>query len=108
MTEFLLENGVGKLDLVELDTDMISILKNRKDTDWKSVSERIFINHIDVLQFASKDTQYSVIANIPYYITSPILFHFLYPWLEKKNFAIPESMVILMQKEVGEKILAKK
>ena len=46
---------------------------------------------------------YSVIANIPYYITSPILFRFLHE-LENK----PEEMVILMQKEVGDKILRKK
>jgi 16S rRNA A1518/A1519 N6-dimethyltransferase RsmA/KsgA/DIM1 with predicted DNA glycosylase/AP lyase activity len=38
---------------------------------------------------------YSVIANIPYYITSPILFRFLY---ELSN--TPKEMVIMMQKEV--------
>jgi len=43
---------------------------------------------------------YSVIANIPYYITSPILRHFLYN--VENN---PEEMVILMQKEVAEKII---
>ena len=43
---------------------------------------------------------YSVIANIPYYITSPILRHFLY------NVKYhPENMVILMQQEVAEKIM---
>jgi len=47
-----------------------------------------------------KEYTYSVIANIPYYITSPILRHFLYN-LEKK----PEKMVILMQKDVWEKII---
>jgi 16S rRNA (adenine1518-N6/adenine1519-N6)-dimethyltransferase len=41
-----------------------------------------------------------VIANIPYYITSPILFYFLY---ELAN--APDAMVIMMQEEVGEKIL---
>jgi len=51
----------------------------------------------------SEISPYSVIANIPYYITSPILFRFLHE-LENK----PEEMVILMQKEVGEKILGAK
>lgn len=46
---------------------------------------------------------YSVVANIPYYITSPILFRFLHE-LENK----PDEMVILMQKEVGDKICEKK
>jgi 16S rRNA (adenine1518-N6/adenine1519-N6)-dimethyltransferase len=48
-------------------------------------------------------SQFSIIANIPYYITSPILFRFLHE-LENK----PEEMVILMQKEVGDKICEKK
>ncbi|MDD5197802.1 MAG: rRNA adenine dimethyltransferase family protein [Candidatus Gracilibacteria bacterium] len=51
----------------------------------------------------SEISPYSVIANIPYYITSPILFRFLHE-LENK----PEEMVILMQKEVGDKICRKK
>lgn len=48
-------------------------------------------------------TVYSIIANIPYYITSPILFRFLHELNAK-----PEEMVILMQKEVGDKICVKK
>ncbi len=59
------------------------------------------IHHQDVLQFVPTFDEYSVIANIPYYITSPILFHFLYTSI----FTPPESMVIMMQEEVGEKIL---
>ncbi len=39
----------------------------------------ITIHHQDVLTFSPPYDEYSVIANIPYYITSPILFHFLYP-----------------------------
>lgn len=63
-----------------------------------------------------------MIANIPYYITSPILFHFLYPKslpligevggsnippapLDKWGFNPPAEMTIMMQEEVGEKIL---
>ncbi len=58
------------------------------------------IYHQDVLKFTPAYEAYSVIANIPYYITSPILFHFLYDLPHA-----PENMVIMMQKEVGEKIL---
>ena len=59
------------------------------------------ITNIDVLKFEpSTDQKYSVIANIPYYITSPILHHFLYS-VETS----PEKMVILMQKDVADKIL---
>jgi 16S rRNA (adenine1518-N6/adenine1519-N6)-dimethyltransferase len=67
----------------------------------KKYTENITILHQDVLQFAPAYEQYSVIANIPYYITSPILSHFLYA----SDFTPPESMIIMMQEEVGEKIL---
>jgi 16S rRNA (adenine1518-N6/adenine1519-N6)-dimethyltransferase len=60
----------------------------------------IAIHHEDVLQYIPPYDTYSVIANIPYYITSPILFHFLYSIANP-----PEEMVIMMQEEVGEKIL---
>ncbi|USN59452.1 MAG: hypothetical protein H6767_03955 [Candidatus Peribacteria bacterium] len=44
---------------------------------------------------------YSVIANIPYYITSPILRHFLY-----EVSTSPQEMAIMMQEDVGRKILS--
>ena len=68
---------------------MISILEE------KYTEPNTQIHHIDVLQFVPPYQEYSVIANIPYYITSPILFHFLYD-IEKK----PQEMVIMMQEEV--------
>lgn len=94
LTDYLIEQKPATLTLVELDTDMINILE-------KKYSSPITILHQDVLQFVPTFDEYSVIANIPYYITSPILFHFLYA----SSFIPPESMVIMMQEEVGEKIL---
>ena len=43
---------------------------------------------------------YKVVANIPYYITSPILRHFLEASLK------PSLIVVMVQKEVGEAIVA--
>jgi 16S rRNA (adenine1518-N6/adenine1519-N6)-dimethyltransferase len=57
------------------------------------------IRQQDVLTFSPQFDSYSVIANIPYYITSPILFHFLY---EVENR--PDEMIILLQRDVGDKI----
>lgn len=57
---------------------------------------------MDVLKYEPKFSDYRVIANIPYYITSPILDRFLYELPIR-----PEAMVILMQKEVAERIVAK-
>lgn len=94
LTDYILKKTPTSLDLVELDIDMIHILQ------WKYGPSELTIHHIDVLKFAPPYPEYSVIANIPYYITSPILFHFLY-----HLDMMPDEMVIMMQKEVGEKIL---
>jgi len=43
---------------------------------------------------------YKVVANLPYYITSPVLRHFLEASVK------PETMVVMVQKEVAEAIVA--
>lgn len=103
LTERILEKMPKALHLVELDGDMVDILESRvseKDLDVEEVDFQIF--HQDVLEFHPSFNAYKVIANIPYYITSPILRHFLY---DIEN--TPEEMLILMQKDVGDKILGK-
>lgn len=52
------------------------------------------------LETIAGDEKLTVVGNIPYYITSPILFH-LFDHLHKVNKAI-----IMMQKEVAERIVA--
>jgi len=101
LTLELLNKKPKSLNLVELDKSMIDILNDRIelweiDVSWVD----FYINNIDVLKYEPIFDKYSVIANIPYYITSPILRHFLYN-LENN----PEKMVILMQKDVWEKII---
>lgn len=93
LTKHLVAQNPSRLDLVELDTDMIPILEKE--------FPKTAIHHKDILQFDPPHEQYSIIANIPYYITSPILFRFLYDVPTP-----PDAMVIMMQKEVWEKILA--
>lgn len=94
LTDHLLVQKPISLDLIELDRDMISIL------EAKYTRKNLTIHHIDVLKYSPVYESYSVIANIPYYITSPILFYFLY-----ELATAPGEMVIMMQEEVGEKIL---
>jgi len=103
LTKNILEQNPEALHLVELDKDMIEILEDRKMRWELNLWDTHFhIYNTDILDFTPDFTTYSVIANIPYYITSPILRHFLYD-IENK----PESMIILMQKDVWDKILWK-
>ena len=100
LTERLLDINPTSLTLVELDADMVKILESRIENEELKIGEVDFqILKQDVLTYNPVFEDYSVIANIPYYITSPILFHFLYE-VERR----PEHMVILLQKDVGDKI----
>jgi len=63
------------------------------------------VSFMDALEFRVDlhHKGYKLIANIPYYITSPILNHYLMqPSIHKT--VIPERMILMVQKEVAEKI----
>jgi 16S rRNA (adenine1518-N6/adenine1519-N6)-dimethyltransferase len=103
-TGFLTERLIGKVKhvtAVELDSQMVSLLRER----FKEVKNLELIQS-DILNLRTQDTglrtqQYKVVANIPYYITSPLLKHFL------QSDHRPSSIVVLVQKEVAEKIVGK-
>lgn len=102
LTEKLLEKNPKKLEIVELDREMIEILDIRiREKDLNIWNTSFTIKNIDVLKYKPEFENYFVIANIPYYITSPILRHFFYN-IEKS----PEKMLLLMQKDVWDKILS--
>lgn len=103
LTDMLLKKSPKSLHLIELDKDMIQVLNQRiSDGELNIWDTDLQIHNTDILNYNTDFVSYHVIANIPYYITSPILRHFLY---ESKNS--PKNMVILMQKDVGDKILWK-
>ena len=90
----------GKLLAIEKDRDLIPFLH----LDFKSFKNFELIQG-DALEWAPPSESYKVIANIPYYITSPLLNHFLKEQFMRGN--PPELLVLMVQKEVAEKILAK-
>ena len=101
LTEKIIQKKPKNLTLVELDNDMINIIKDRvKNKDLNIDWINFEIKNSDILEYEAEYKNYSVIANIPYYITSPILRHFLY-----KVENTPKSMLILMQNDVWDKIL---
>jgi len=102
LTEKIVIKKPKTLELIELDSFLVEVLAKRiKEEAWEEYCDNIILKEMDVLKYDIKDYDpYHVIANIPYYITSPILSHFLYT--VKK---IPDSMTILMQKDVADKIM---
>ena len=99
LTEQLIQHA-GKVTSVELDDDMVEILNEQF-----SLTENLEIVHSDILKVDVAEIasdRYKVVANIPYYITSPVVRHFLQAEVR------PQLMVILVQKEVAEKICSLK
>lgn len=58
----------------------------------------------DALTYIPSSAPYKIVANIPYYITSPLLRHFL----ADPGIWRPECIVFLIQKDVAERICDKK
>ncbi len=93
-----LAQRVGKLIAVEKDRNIIPILRKhmKRFENVEIYQEDILRFH--AVQFISGD--YKVVANIPYYLTSKLLQHFL----ELDN--PPKLLVLMVQKEVGERVIA--
>ncbi|MFT7184034.1 MAG: 16S rRNA (adenine1518-N6/adenine1519-N6)-dimethyltransferase [Oceanicoccus sp.] len=100
LTDKLIE-GAGKITAVELDDRLIPFLK----LDYGK-HKNFELVHGDALTFVPPKTPYKIVANIPYYITSPLLNHYLLEQFEGGN--PPKMIVFMVQKEVAEKIVAKK
>ncbi len=97
-----LARQVDKVTAIELDQGIIPVLrKNLLLEDVKNVE----ILHQDALKTNLPTQPYKLVANIPYYITSPILNHFLQPQNESEQR--PSLIVLLVQKEVAQKICSK-
>lgn len=103
LTEYLLETG-AKVVAVEKDDLLIELLSERFEKEIKS-GQFTLING-DILDFNPSDYQlttnnYKLITNIPYYITGILFKKFL------ESDYQPKSMVLLVQKEVAQRIVAR-
>jgi 16S rRNA (adenine1518-N6/adenine1519-N6)-dimethyltransferase len=101
LTEQLAEK-TGRVYSIELDETLAARLKERIAS-----RQNVTILNEDVLKVnpaallgRNNTVPYKVVANLPYYITSPVLRHFLEADVK------PSLMVVMVQKEVAEQITA--
>lgn len=99
LTARLAENA-KEVFAIELDENMINVL-----TERFSLYQNVKIIHGDVLKVNLKEliaekSNVKVVANLPYYITTPIVMKLLE---EKLNI---EQITVMVQKEVGERFTA--
>lgn len=103
LTSKLLENA-GKVIAIELDEKMINILEDR----FKFYNNFVLLNEdvlkVNLQELISKNKQdlvnTKIIANLPYYITTPIIMKLL------ENKLDIESITVMVQKEVADRITA--
>ena len=95
----LLVERVKKLTCIEIDKDLENGL--RKKFDKKENYNLVMgdVLEVDFKKYLNAGTK--VVANIPYYITSPIINKII------KNKDLIDEAYIMVQKEVGERICAK-
>jgi 16S rRNA (adenine1518-N6/adenine1519-N6)-dimethyltransferase len=91
---------VGHVTAIELDTKLASQLKQKLSSSPNVTIVNADILEVDLSELIGDRASYKVVANIPYYITSPILHYFMEASLK------PLLMVVMVQKEVGDVIVA--
>ena len=95
----LLAAQAGKLVAVEFDRDLAALLRTHF-----AGQEQVTIHEQDILKvdFAELlgSRTFKVVANLPYNISTPVLFRFLE---ERQRFS---RLVVMLQKEVGERLAA--
>ncbi len=97
----------GQVVAIELDNKLATMLKQNLTSakNLTVVNEDVLKIEPQVLLRGLKtefpDSSYKVVANIPYYITSPILRHFL------EALVKPRMIVVMVQRQVAEEIVAK-
>jgi 16S rRNA (adenine1518-N6/adenine1519-N6)-dimethyltransferase len=98
LTELLAERA-GQLVAVEFDRDLAALLRERfAGQDQVTIHEQDILK-VDFEQLLGNDS-YKVVANLPYNISTPVLFRFLE---ERQRFS---RLVVMLQKEVGERLAA--
>ncbi len=92
---FPLLEHLDHLSVIEIDRDLISLLKLNKQ-------DKLTIYEADALKFdyGQISNNLRIVGNIPYNISSPLLFHLL----SSKNQII--DMTFMLQKEVADRIIA--
>ncbi|MDD8017813.1 MAG: 16S rRNA (adenine(1518)-N(6)/adenine(1519)-N(6))-dimethyltransferase RsmA, partial [Bacteroidota bacterium] len=99
LTSLLLET-LSHMTVVELDDELVKELELQ-------FGEKISIIHSDILQVTFSDVQSDpkkklrVIGNIPYNITTPILFHVI------DSADAVQDFTVMMQTEVAQRLVAK-
>ncbi len=104
LTEFILKEikNKGKIIAIEKDKELIKVLREKFGEEKKLEIISGDIREIDLEKFLQEKKINKIVANLPYYLTG----FFLRNLLDLKKY--PSRVVLMLQKEVAEKILSPK
>ena len=96
-----LARGAGRVISVELDQRLMPVLQSvLADLDNVTLVQGDILALDPAALIGPSSTQYKVVANLPYYITSAVLRHLL------EASPRPQRMVLTVQREVADRIVA--
>ena len=102
LTQYLAE-AAGKVIAVDIDRNLIPVLSETlKDWDNVEVINEDILK-LDILKLSQEKNQgrkFKAVANLPYYITTPIIMNLL------ENEIPVDSITVMIQKEVAERMQA--
>ena len=104
LTKYLIEKA-GKVLCIELDTRMIEILEDRfaENTNFEVINQDVLKVDLNKIINENKENgnikHVKIVANLPYYITTPIIMKLLE---EKLDI---QSITVMIQKEVADRLI---
>lgn len=98
LTLALLESGAD-LTAVEIDRDLVALLRERPELAAATIFEGDILS-FDLAAFGARAGRWAACGNLPYYLTTPILFALL------ECEPQPERIVVMVQREVADRLTA--
>ncbi len=99
LTAPLLQENI-QLDIVELDRDLVSLLEKRFGGNPRLTIHSADALNFDFAKLAKSGEKLRIIGNLPYNISTPLLFHLL------DSASAIEDMHFMLQKEVVDRLCA--
>jgi 16S rRNA (adenine1518-N6/adenine1519-N6)-dimethyltransferase len=95
-----LARSAGKVIAIEIDTNLANILRDTVPQNVEIINRDILKTDLGEIIAQSGFSRAKLVANLPYYITTPIIFSVL------ENSLPVDTMVVMVQKEVADRMLA--
>ena len=99
LTQHIIDARPRRIIAVEIDERWVNLLNEKFGDSIEIIRQDIL--KIDLNSLINKAQRIKVVGNLPYHITSPILFHLI------DSFHLIERAVLMMQKEVAQRLSAK-